>query len=103
MTPSEYKGTAPQTPEAPLKTSPDDWTHLDSVPDPNKVSVELTREEAEHLAVKSLTPMDAQIGSKARRSLGEGEDEPGPYAQAFREDVCPVPHLPAVRTSEAEQ
>lgn len=72
-------GTAPQTPEAPLKTSPDDWTHLDSVPDPNKVSVELTREEAEALR-ELLDPFDLTpesepgiIDSKLRSALGEGE------------------------------
>jgi len=72
----------------------------------NKVSVELTREEAEALR-ELLDPFDLTpesepgiIDSKLRSALGEGET-PGPYAKAFREKVCPVPEFPGIEKEES--
>lgn len=57
-------GTAPQTPEASLNSEPSD---------PNKVSVELTREVAEQWVAADEPFERGYVLAEVRRALGEGE------------------------------
>ena len=79
--------------------------------DADLVTVELTRDEAEHAMARGDHPTNAclindyscEICAGIAAKLRVALEEPGPYAKAFRERVCPVPEFPGIQNQQEGQ